>query len=57
MFSFPRSGSTLLRKYIELTTGVSTGSTLSINDVLVEDLFLKGFISEEHSNNENVFAI
>ena len=57
LFSYPRCGSTFTRRYIEAVTGIYTGATLANEDIGGMELKLSGFIGEERTNGDGVFAI
>lgn len=44
--SYPRSGNTLLRAYLEKIMGLATGSDGDISRKLIKDLFERGFVGE-----------
>jgi len=46
MASFPRSGNTLLRAYLEKIMGLTTGSDCDIEKKLNKDLMLMGLAGE-----------
>ena len=46
--SYPRSGNTFLRKYLENVTGVATGSDVQMKFTMNVELQYSGFIGEGH---------
>jgi hypothetical protein len=49
--SYPRSGNTLLRGYLEKILGIATGSDSNLDSKLIKQLFDDGFVGEGLADN------
>ena len=55
MTSFPRSGNSQIRKYIESITGIFTGSASPLETLLCSILQLHGFLGESIRDDRIIF--